>query len=61
MQPNEIANMLATCEPMRGEWAEAFRLILKYFPKNADAIRIERLRNVFASLCRIHKVQPCYF
>lgn len=56
MQPNELAMMLATCEPMHGEWATAFRLILKYFPANADAVRIERLRHVFGALCRTHKV-----
>jgi hypothetical protein len=56
MERNELEMMRATVATMRGEWAESLAMILKYFPQNADAVRVERLRNVFASMCRIHKI-----
>jgi len=54
MNRNELETMRATVAGFRGEWAESFRLILKYFPQNASADRCERLRHVFGTLCRIH-------
>lgn len=56
MQANEIAMMLETVARMRGEWADAFRLILKYLPASIDPVRAERVRYVFGALRRIHKV-----
>ena len=56
MERKELETMRATVATMRGEWAESLAMILKYFPQDADTVRVERLRRVFASLCRIHKI-----
>lgn len=56
MERHELETMRAKVATMRGEWAEGFAIILQYFPQNADTVRVERLRRVFAALCRIHGV-----